>query len=342
MVSSIDSLSEFQETGRVMMGKKRKPLIKLDGTIGATMESYIAYKRSVYQIRDITCNNNRFYLYNFLIFLNGKDYDTVNQITSAGILLFVVNLRFKNPATKHAVLIIIKGYLRYLYHHQLISTDFSIVIPKDNYKSQAQLPSTFSREEIKLLLESIDRGNPRGRRDYAVLLLAAKLGLRASDLAGLKFEHILWEQHLISFEQIKTKRSINVPLLPEIGNAIIDYLKNGRPISADSHCFLQLISPYKPIDKGSIGNIVSYHLRIAGINCKGRKHGSHALRHSLAGALLDDKMPIPVISEVLGHGSSETTMCYLRIDMPSLRQCALNVPEITTSFYNREERINHV
>ncbi len=217
-----------------------------------------------------------------------------------------------------------------------------MAIPRYNYKSQAQLPSTFSREEIKVLLKSIDRGNPRGRRDYAILLLATKLGLRASDLAGLKFEHILWEQHKITFQQMKTKRSIILPLLPEIGNAIIDYLQNGRPHSEDSHCFLQLISPYRPIDRNSIGNIVNYHLRMSGINCKDRKHGTHALRHSLAGNLLNNKTPIPVISEVLGHASSETTMYYLRIDLSSLKQCSLDVPMISSSFYDRKGELSHV
>lgn len=342
IVNSVESLSEFQDTGTILMGRRKKPPIKLDGSVGATMESYINYKKAVHQICNITSNNYRFYLYDLLIYLNNHHLTATNQITPADILSYVNTIRFKNLATKHAVLIIIKGYLRHLHHHGLTQTNLSMVIPKDNYKSQAQLPSTFSREEIKILLKSIDRGNPRGRRDYAILLLATRLGLRASDLAGLKFEHILWEQHKIIFQQMKTKRSIILPLLPEVGNAIIDYLQNGRPHSEDSHCFLQLISPYRPIDRNSIGNIVNYHLRMSGINCKERKHGTHALRHSLAGNLLNNKTPIPVISEVLGHASSETTMYYLRIDLPSLKQCSLEVPVISSAFYDWKGELSDV
>jgi len=308
IVSSVEALSKFQDYGTALMGKRRKPEIMLDGPVGDTMESYIAYKKAIYLISNITCKNYRFYLNEFLIFLNNNRLTIVSQITTADMLLFVNTIRFKNLATIHAVLLIIKGYLRCLYQEKLVETDLSVAIPRDNYKSQAHLPSTFSKEEIKALLESIDRGNPRGRRDYAILLVAAKLGLRASDLAGLKFEHILWEEHLISFSQMKTGRSINLPLLPEIGNAIIDYLQNGRPHSNDRHCFLQLISPYKPIDKGSIGNIVEYHLKMSGINFKNRRHGSHALRHSLASHLLSANTPVPIISAVLGHASSESTM----------------------------------
>jgi len=342
IVSSVEALSDFQECGTILMGRRRKPVITLDGQIGGTMESYITYKKSVHQISDITSNNYRFYLNDFLVFLNNNRLATVNQITPSNVLLFVQTIHFKNLATKHAVLLIIKGYLRHLHHHGLVQTDLSMAIPKDNYKSQAHLPSTFTIEEVKILLDSIDRGNPRGRRDYAILMLATKLGLRASDLAGFKFEYIRWEQHLISFPQMKTKRSITLPLLPEIGNAIIDYLKNGRPLSNDNHCFLQLNSPYKPIEKGSIGNIVNYHLKMSGINCQGRKHGSHALRHSLAGNLLSNKTSIPVISEVLGHKSIETTMSYLRVDLSKLRQCTLDVPMITSTFYDQEGGINYV
>jgi len=342
IVNSIEALSEFQDTGTILMGRRRKPPIILDGPVGATMESYITYKKSIHQISNITSKNYRFYLYDLLAFLDNHHLTTTYQITPADILMFANTIRFKNLATKHAVLLIIKGYLRYLHHHQLTQTDLSMAIPRDNYKNQAHLPSTFSKKEIKVLLESIDRGNPRGRRDYAILLLATKLGLRASDLAGLKFEHILWEQHKITFQQMKTKRSIILPLLPEIGNAIIDYLQNGRPHSEDNHCFLQLISPYRPINKNSIGNIVKYHLSISGINCKDRKHGTHALRHSLAGNLLNNKTPIPVISEVLGHASSETTMYYLRIDLSSLKQCALDVPVISSSFYDWKGEQSHV
>jgi len=342
IVNRVESLSEFQDCGTILMGRRRKPPVTLNGPIGATMENYITHKKSTHQICNITSNYYRFYLYDFLLFLNNHHFTATDQIAPADILLFVDTIRFKNLATKHVVLFIIKGYLRHLYHNRLTQTDLSMAVPKDNYKSQTHLPSTFSKEEIKILIESIDRGNSRGRRDYAILLLATKLGLRASDLAGLKFEHILWEQHKITFQQMKTKRSIILPLLPEIGNAIVDYLQNGRPHSEDSHCFLQLIPPYRPIDKSSIGNIVKYHLSRSGINCKDRKHGPHALRHSLAGSLLNNKTPIPVISEVLGHSSSETTMYYLRIDISKLKQCALDVPTMTSSFYDWKGELSHV
>ena len=210
------------------------------------------------------------------------------------------------------------------------------VIPKDNYKSQPHLPSNFSKEETEILLKSVDRGNPKGKRDYAILLLATKLGLRASDIGELKFENILWERSLITFEQRKTGKRIDLPLLPEIGNATIDYMKHGRPVSDESYCFLHVQSPYERIHTSDIKSLVHFHLKRAGINCKNRRHGPHALRHSFAGNLLRGITPLPVISEALGHSSCESTMYYLRIDIDSLRQCALNVPLVPSSFYEQE------
>jgi site-specific recombinase XerD len=336
IVNCIESLSEYQQTGKIAMGPRKKPVRTFTGLIGATIESFITYKKDIYQLCESTLYNYRYYLHGLYLFFEKKSIRYINQINQSAILSFINDDTKKTAATRHGELLIIKAYFRYLFQQQLSPKDYSDVIPKDNYKTQSQLPTTFSTEEIHALLTSIDRGSPRGKRDYAIILLATKLGLRASDITALKFEHIYWEKHIISFQQRKTRKDIKVPLLPEIGNAFIDYLKNGRPESKENYCFLQIQSPFSPLDKGSIGNIVRYHLNLAGINYKNRKHGPHALRHSLAANLLQNKIPIPVISETLGHSDSETTMYYLRIDTTSLRQCALNVPAVDQLFYNQK------
>lgn len=167
-----------------------------------------------------------------------------------------------------------------------------------------------------------------------MILLAARLGLRASDICGLTFSNILWEQNLIKIVQQKTKKPVELPLLEEVGNAIIDYLKYGRPSSELPNIFIKLYSPYKRLEEPTLHSIVSSYLNLAGIdNVSIKKHGPHALRHSLASFLLEKKTPIPVISEVLGHDNTESTKSYLRIDMNALRQCALEVPPLNTPFY---------
>ena len=206
-------------------------------------------------------------------------------------------------------------------------------IIKSNPKIQQELKLT--DEEIEAILKAVDRGSPKGKLDYAIILLATKLGLRASDICGLKFENLLWERNIITFDQIKTGKAIELPLLPEIGNAIINYLKHGRPVSEESHCFLQVQSPYNRIRPYDIGTLVRKHITLAKINFDNRKHGPHALRHSFASAMLKENVPLPVISEALGHRTLESSMYYLRIDLNSLRKCALAVPPVPSSFYKQ-------
>ena len=131
----------------------------------------------------------------------------------------------------------------------------------------------------------------------------------------------------------------SLPLLPEIGNAIINYMKYGRPISDESYLFLQAHAPYQGITPHSFTKIVDFNIKRAKIDCTNRKHGPHALRHSFADNLLKEKTPMPIISEALGHSYTESTMYYLRIDTITLKQCALNVPAVPASFYAQERRI---
>jgi integrase len=198
------------------------------------------------------------------------------------------------------------------------------------------MPSIYTTEEIENLIGSVDISCAVGKRDYAIILLAARLGMRASDIANLKFENIFWERNTIDLTQFKTGKKIELPLLTEVGNAIVDYLKYGRPKLNEPFVFLCARSPFNPIHTCVITQIVQHAFVKTGINTKDRKHGPHALRHSLAGRLLERQTVLPVISEVLGHENTESTRFYLRVDLTSMRQCALDVPEVLPSFYNQK------
>ena len=335
-VGKIEALVDFQNTGRVLLGIRRKPPKVFTGAIGKTMKAFIDFRTRIYSLANITINNYEIYLHSFLCFLNDRGIRSVSKITQAGILQFVGQLNPSKPAARHVALYILRNYAQYLYEQGLVNIDYSKKIPSDNYKQQPRLPSTFSKEEIELFINSIDRGNPKGKRDYAIFLLALKLGFRASDIASLKFENISWSTNEFTFEQQKTGKSITLPILPEVGNAIIDYLKYGRPVSNESNCFLQVVPPHNKIAPHDVGNCVRFYLKRAGINLHNRKHGPHAFRHSFAAGLLNETTPLPVISEALGHTSSMSTMFYLRIDTSSLKQCALDVPRVPFSFYKQK------
>lgn len=325
---------EYLLTGSISFRTKQKNM-NLCGKIGSIISEYLLYRKSR-NISIRTLEGDQLYLKRFQNFLENHKITDIENISSSAILSYIKNLSFSSKGTVHCTLSNLRSFLKYLYDSGKLKSDFSYLVPKDNYKPEAKLPATYEKHEIENIINAIDRGNPKGKRDYAIILLAARLGLRASDICKMKFEELLWEQNLIVLKQKKTSQPIELPLLPEIGNAIIDYLKYGRPHSDLPYIFLHVNACYERLQSPTIHSIVYQYMRQAGIpNVSQKKHGPHSLRHSLAGFLLEKKTPLPVISEVLGHSNTESTKLYLRIDMESLRQCALTVPSLYTPFYER-------
>jgi integrase/recombinase XerD len=239
---------------------------------------------------------------------------------------FVNSLAIYELPTIYHTTCVLRRALRYLYAQGIITTDLSTVVPKLRYCKKAKIPSAYSKDEIERMVNSIDRGNPRGKRDYALILLAARLGLRASDIANLTFSSFKWDKNIIEVAQQKTGEPVTLPLLTDVGEAVIDYIRYARPKSDVPFLFLKLNAPNDVMYANSIHHTVYARLKEAGIRIPpGKKHGPHALRHSLASALLENNVPMPVISEALGHTDTESTSVYLNIDVTRLRECAVEV-----------------
>jgi integrase len=272
---------------------------------------------------------------NFNFWLSTNGILSINDIKHHHIITFIKSLDPHKKSLIHDTLMDLRGFFKFLYEKGIISTNISTFIPKDNYQKQAKLPSYYTEEEIEKLLKSVDRGNIVGKRDYAILVLAAYLGLRASDIARLRFENLHWDENTINLRQYKTDKNISLPLLPVVGNALLDYIQYGRPKSDDQYIFLLVISPFPPVRPQTIACMINRRFSYAGFKSTDRKHGGHALRHSLVKELLNNKQSLPVISEVLGHKNTNSTRHYIRIDTESLGQCALEVPPVDTVFYNQ-------
>jgi len=332
VVHTVNVLIEFLETGEVQIKKEK---IILDGPIGVLMTKYLVFKTDqrlcIKTVSIYGCHLSR-----FLLFLTINNTEAITSVSLLHILNYIKSISSRTIAAATTSILVLRDFFRYLYTQRILGTDFSLMIPRSNYKSQPKLPSTYSKEEVEELITSVERSSSVGKRDYAIIILAARLGLRASDIANLRFENILWEQNTIRLVQYKTGKEIELPLLPEIGNAIIDYLKYGRRPSEEPFVFLTACSPITPIRPAVVGNRVQHAFANAGLCSKNRRHGSHALRHSLAGRLLERKTVLSVISEVLGHENTGSTNFYLRVDLTSMRQCALDVPEVFHSFYSQK------
>ena len=193
--------------------------------------------------------------------------------------------------------------------------------------ARKSLPTVWSAEEIEKILKAVDRCNPSGKRDYAIILLVARLGLRIGNVRDLKLYDINWQTNQINIMQNKTNEPISLPLMEDVGWAIIDYLKNGRPITDCPNVFVRHQAPFMPFSsKNSLFSMLTRIISKAGVATEKRaRAGMHSLRHSLASELMKNNVEINIISDILGHCTPETTRHYLRVNLPALRECALNV-----------------
>lgn len=237
--------------------------------------------------------------------------------------------------TRSYVVTPVRRFLKYLYHKNYIEEDLSIVFEKVRTKKPIKLPSYYSKEEVIRIENSVDRSGRVGKRNYAVILLASRLGIRASDIANLKLSDIDWDNNQLRFIQIKTGQPILLPLLADVGNAIVDYVLHGRPETDIRNVFLTFRRPYAPLTHSAITSIVDKYMRESNVNMENRHHGSHSLRHSIATALMDNEVSLPVISDVLGHKTTLSTMRYLEVNTKALIACSLDVPLVDDSFYKQ-------
>ena len=168
----------------------------------------------------------------FFCFLDGRGIE-LSDLTAAEISDFMTTLCRYHRATIHVFSSVLRDFFRYLHENGISDDDLSPSVPRPKIYIEENIPETWSPEEVRQLLSVIDRSNAIGKRDYAMLLLAILLGMRAGDICALKFKNLDWHQKLITYTQQKTQKVNTLPLLPVIGDAIIDYLKNGR---LDSEC----------------------------------------------------------------------------------------------------------
>ena len=269
-------------------------------------------------------------LCNFIAYLSQQGIAQLSEVSPQEIHRYLRTLTDYCQRSIKSNFQILRRFFTYLYTSGFSHQDLSLSIPSIRMNATGStLPSVYTEDEILRLLKAVDRANPIGKRDYAILLMATKLGLRRSDLRNLKLESLKWETQRIELIQEKTGQVLNLPILEEIGLALIDYLKNGRPKVLSEYVFLKHVPIYEKLSPTGLNNIANKYFQQAGITLpKGKKHGLHALRHSLASHLLENQTPIVVISEILGHLNSHSTGVYLKIDLLQLRTCALEVPHV--------------
>lgn len=333
----IEMLSNYQENG-TLSGKRLLVLpTTFTGKLGIPFNGFIEYSRSIKRSESsIQRYKERIKtLYEYL----QESCQMFADIDVPCIMRYLSRLDKTAPGevNRNNTVMTIRVFMRYLCQERLLQDnrpEFWMSILRVRQVRQPKIPSVYSFEEVERLISAIERSSPQGKRDYAMVLLAARYGLRVSDIIGLRFCNLDWTTSRIILFQSKTGKKTELPLSEEVGNAIIDYLKFSRPDMDIPYVFIRVNAPYCPLSTAGMNRTITDYMRLADIGFQERKHGPHSLRHSLATNLLRSNEPMPVISEILGHSSTESTMCYLRVDFNQLKQCALDVPCVPSSFYD--------
>lgn len=336
LIRSVQVLDDMLKLGAIRKRCVTPTFYRLDGSIGAEMEKLIVHLTNLRRSQ-VTIGDYRRSLNEFLTHLTAKNVHSVKAIAEEHILTFVS----AHPTNKVNIVSVLRVLFRFWQEEGIVEGHFGEFFDTYKVRKRERIPSFYSAEEVSRIEHSVNRNSPVGKRNYAMVLLASRLGLRASDIVGLSFDNINWDGSRIVLTMKKTGKIIELPLLAEVGNAIIDYLRNGRPSTASHRIFISSRAPYVDATKEMVCAAIDDIIVKSGIDVRKRHHGPHSLRHALASAMLYEGTPMPTISEALGHRSTETTLCYLKIDIESLRKCALPVPPVPKAFYEQRGGVFH-
>lgn len=218
----------------------------------------------------------------------------------------------------------LRSFFRFARYRGTIEKDLAACVPAVANWKQSTIPRALPQEQVERVLASIDRETAMGRRDYAILLVLARLGLRADEIRTLRLEDLDWQEGLITVRG-KAGRYSQMPLPADVGAAIADYLRYGRPAAKSRCVFLRARAPLEGFgSQCGIGSIVKHALARAGINAS--RKGAHQFRHALACQMLRQGASLSEIGELLRHGSPQTTAIYAKVDLASLATLALPWP----------------
>lgn len=265
----------------------------------------------------------------FFVFLAGRECVSLQNITPELFTDYVTSLNDKYSSQgKASLLYTIRNFFSYDEFSEMLTFDPLPFLTGIHSKKHERLPSFYTADEVKRILNAVDRSTPCGKTAYLMMILACVYGLRSSDIKALRFDDINWESRTITIIQFKTHKSVSLPITDEILFALLDYIKNARPRVDNPNVFIRLRKPYIPYSMNDhFGDKILPYFEIAGVDTKGKHHGLHSLRHSLATNLLKTGTPVNEIAVILGHTSAASTKTYIWSDIEHLRIAALEVPE---------------
>lgn len=238
----------------------------------------------------------------------------------------------------------IRQFLKHLADKGYTQTDFSGVVPR--YKRRKVLPTTYTPSEIARVENAVDTTTDTGKRDLAIIRIATRMGFRSGDIAKLKWSEVDLENGYIHITQEKTGEPLSLRMPDDVSEAIVSHLENTAfPGRDDGFVFHSMSAPYNRITTGIIRHAVIKYFNAAGIDTKGKKHGPHAFRSSLASSMVNDGASYETVRRILGHSDPDVIKHYAKTDIENLRLYSLEPPEpegIFKDYLSGRRRISSV
>jgi integrase/recombinase XerD len=288
-------------------------------------QAYEEYLRETRGLARATIINYVPFIRSFLKDRFGDGLATLSHLCARDVVAFVQHQAPRlHPKRAKLLTSALRSFLQYARYRGEVKLDLAAAVPIVANWSMSSIPRAIGTDQVSQLLASIDRNTAVGRRDYAILLLLSRLGLRSSEVAFLDLDGIDWKVGRLSVRGKSGQRS-DLPLPVEVGKAIVAYLRHGRPRCNSRRVFLRVKAPVCGFQGASgVGSMVRHRLLRAGIDAP--THGTHQFRHGLATEMLRQGASLGEIGELLGHQNPQTTKIYTQVDLEALRTLALPWP----------------
>ncbi|MBN2641378.1 MAG: tyrosine-type recombinase/integrase [Victivallales bacterium] len=289
------------------------------------LDEYAEYLSRVRGLTVGTINNHVRYLRPFMRKILSHSIVDISLVDTGFIRDYIVGLsNCKTTQTKSCT--VLRGYFKFLEVNEKCSAQLYYAVPRVATMRSSLSPNVLGKGAIDQLLASIDRTSPKGKRDYASALCLIDLGLRVGDVAVLTIDDIDWKKGEIRIPNSKTKMSFNLPISKRLGEALTDYIKNGRGKHSSRVVFFQHKKHLtgSPVTSGTIRSAISVYFHKIG----SRRMGTHQLRHSLATNLCRGGISLKTLADILGHKSIETTRLYAQLDINTLKSIMQKWPEV--------------
>ena len=319
-------LDDF-DTYKIFMQKRSLPsslYSDYPSNWNVVLDNYLDYLKNVRQNSNNSIIIKKRYLINLLSYFYKNGLNELDNFSKTFVVDFINKTIDKGNTSKRRNFYVLRYFVNYLFIEDIILEDLSCYIPKIKKSRKRKLPTYLKTENIEQLLESIPKERKIDIRNYTIILIAARLGLRISDILNIKLKDIDWKNYKLNVIQPKTNNLNILPLSKEVGWAIINYIKNSRPKCNNEYLFVKMKYPFEKMEQ--FNNFNKYFEKC---NLEENiKKGIHNLRHSFATNMLDNDIPIHIISSVLGHSDINTTSStYIKIDTKNLKKVCLEVDE---------------